>query len=218
MGWNGTSSCTIGCMYMKSFVFAISCIRTPRSDVANFYLYLSALVPEYRSWFIALNTTKFSHPASWVSIGFHSHRSFIFDLGSWQPFCPTVAFSVWTCSLKDAMRVCTLSWSREKLLDSGSLCRERFPTEGQTFFLHILLAFSQVHTLTIDNLEAEVCEKFRVAASLFSSADCHADDGMPLHAFIQVKFWAPNFIATSFWFSVHMCASRHGKILQGPEG
>ena len=27
-------------------------------------------------------------------------------------------------------------------------------------------------------------------------------------AFIHVKFWAPIFFAISFWFSVHMCASR----------
>ena len=67
LGWNGTSSCTIGCLYIKSFVFAIRCFRTPRGDVANFFCTVSRKFPSTslgssrRTQQVVSNS---SHPAS----------------------------------------------------------------------------------------------------------------------------------------------------------
>ena len=123
---------------------------------------------------------------------------FMFDLDYWQLFCSTLAFSVRTsrCSPKDAVASCTSeprelcpqhlvlisesrSWTtatrfKNSAVYVGSDSRPKARHSSCTFCDCSLFAFSLVHNLAIDNLEAQVREKFLVSASLFSSADCHA--------------------------------------------
>ena len=149
LGRNGTSSCTIGCVYMKSFVFAISCIRTHRGDVANFSLCFSGSVPELQVLIYRVEHNKLVQSLPTQPRGFPSDStrttSLTLDLGSRQLFCPTKAFSVRTCSPKDAVAVCDPNLANFVLYAlSGQLrhgpknwqffCRERFPTENHTFF------------------------------------------------------------------------------------
>ena len=130
----------------------------------------------------------------------------MYDLGSWQPFCPTMAFSVRTCSLKDAVAVpnlanCAPCPGLGPLLGQqrhdpkkSAVCvgSDSRPKAGRSPCTSCDSCSPSPRSTPLRQTTS------RLSASLFSSAGCHADDGMLLHAFIHVKFWAP--IATFFGF------------------